>query len=141
MSKNNGKTQHFPTEAQALDNNILLMIGVEILFMQTDDTVFCSLKQPKQKIPRAFKVAVGGSKSVGKSILHPGRAESAVLISLQLLRGAVEGLFLTSFESPMVTLHVGSEKFLGIFCFGCFRLQSAVKCKCSMKRDMLSYCV
>ena len=65
-------------------------------------TVFCSLKQPKQKRPRgfslpAFQVAIGGSKSVEKTILQqrplgattylaqlirPGRAALAVLISL-----------------------------------------------------------
>ena len=38
-------------------------------------TAFCSLKQPKQKRPRgfslpAFKVAIGGSKSVEKTILQ-----------------------------------------------------------------------
>ena len=65
-------------------------------------TVFCSLKQPKQKRPRGFslpacKVAIVGSKSVEKTILQqrplgatsqsaqpmqPGRAGTAVLISL-----------------------------------------------------------
>ena len=65
-------------------------------------TADCSLKQPEQKIPRSFSlpactVAIGGSKSVEKSILQqrplgatslsaqpmqPGRAESAVLSSL-----------------------------------------------------------
>ena len=38
-------------------------------------TVFCSLKQPKQKRPRGFslpefQVAIGGSKSVEKTILQ-----------------------------------------------------------------------
>ena len=35
-------------------------------------------------------------------------------------------VFSTDFEPPMATLHAGSEKPLGLFCFGCFRLGNTV---------------
>ena len=48
---------------------------IYLIDINAHTSVFCSLKQPKQKRPRgfslpAFKVAIGGSKSVEKTILQ-----------------------------------------------------------------------
>ena len=97
-------------------------------------------KQPKQKFPWSFSLSackgtIGSSKSIEKNILEqrslraarqsaqpmrPSQAWLAVLISLQFLFSS------TDFEPPMVNLHIGNEKLLGIFCFGCIRVMYAV---------------
>ena len=39
----------------------------------------------------------------------------------------MQNSFSTDFEPSMATLNAGSEKTLGIFCFGCFKLQNTVR--------------
>ena len=63
-------------------------------------------------------------------------AELAALVGSKLLRGAVEvQFFSTDINSPMISLHIGVEKLVGIFCCGCFRLQYAVSCRLKVFQD------